>query len=61
VSECYCCWNWWAADYSKWNFALTSKDTTIKQRDNRIIARNECADNAAAKGFSSVNVTGVNQ
>ena len=50
-----------AADFSKWNFALTSKYTTIKQGDNRITARNECVDNPAAKGFSSVNVTGVNQ
>jgi hypothetical protein len=36
-----------AADYSKWNFALTSKYTTIKQGDNRITARNECVDNPA--------------
>ena len=50
-----------AADFSKWNFALTSKYTTIKQGDNRITARNECVDNPASKGFSSVNVTGVNQ
>ena len=49
------------ADYSKWNFALTSKYTTIKQGDNRITARYECANNPASKGFSSVNVTGVNQ
>jgi hypothetical protein len=50
-----------AADFSKWNFTLTSKYTAIKQGDNRITARNECVDNPAAKGFSSVNVTGVNQ
>jgi len=50
-----------AADYSKWNFALTSKYTTIKQGDNRITARFECVDNPASKGFSSVNVTGVKQ
>jgi hypothetical protein len=50
-----------AADYSKWNFALTSKYTTIKQGDNRITARFECVDNPAIKGFSSVNVTGANQ
>jgi hypothetical protein len=50
-----------AADYSKWNFALTSKYTTIKQGDNRITARFECVDNPATKGFSSVNVTGANQ
>ena len=50
-----------AADYSRWNFALTSKYTTIKQGDNKITARVECANNPASKGFSSVNVTGVNQ
>ena len=50
-----------AADYSKWNFGLASKYTTIKQGDNRITARYECANNPASKGFSSVNVTGVNQ
>ena len=50
-----------AADYSKWNFALTSKYTTIKQGDNRITARFECVDNPGSKGFSSVNVTGANQ
>jgi|SRR6187200_228411 hypothetical protein len=50
-----------AADYSKWNFVLTSKYTTIKQGDNRITARFECIDNPASKGFSSVNVTGANQ
>jgi hypothetical protein len=50
-----------AADYSKWNFALTSKYTTVKPGDNRITAKYECANNPASKGFSSVNVTGVNQ
>ena len=50
-----------AADYSKWNFALTSKYTTIKQGENRITARYECANNPALKSFSSVNVTGVKQ
>jgi hypothetical protein len=49
------------SDYSKWNFALTSKYTTIKQGDNRITARNECVNDPASKGFSSVNVTGVNR
>jgi cytoskeletal protein RodZ len=48
-----------AADYSKWNFALTSKYTTIKPDQNRITAKYECANNPASKGFSSVNVTGV--
>ena len=50
-----------AADYSKWNFVLTSKYTTIKPGDNRITAKYECANNPASKGFSSVNVTGVQQ
>jgi hypothetical protein len=50
-----------AADFSKWNFALTSKYTTIKQGDNRITARYGCVNDPASKGFSSVNVTGVNQ
>jgi hypothetical protein len=50
-----------AADYSKWNFVLTSKYTTIKPGDNRITAKYECANNPASKGFSSVNVTGVKQ
>jgi Big-like domain-containing protein len=50
-----------AADYSKWNFALTSKYTTIKQGDNRITARYECVNDPPSKGFSSVNVTGANQ
>jgi hypothetical protein len=48
-----------AADYSKWNFALTSKYTTIKPGQNKITAKFECTDNSASKGFSSVNVTGV--
>ena len=50
-----------AADYSKWNFALTSKYTTIKPGENRITGKYECANNPASKGFSSVNVTGANQ
>ena len=50
-----------ASDYSKWNFVLTSKYTTIKPGDNRITAKYECANNPALKGFSSVNVTGANQ
>ena len=48
-----------AADYSKWNFALTSKYTTIKPGQNRITSKYECASNPTSKGFSSVNVTGV--
>ena len=48
-----------AADYSKWNFGLASKYTTIKQGDNRITAKYEWVNNHASKGFSSVNITGV--
>jgi hypothetical protein len=48
-----------AADYSKWKFDITSKYTTIKPGQNKITARFECEDNSASKGFSSVNVTGV--
>jgi hypothetical protein len=50
-----------AADYSKWNFVLTSKYATIKPGENRITAKYECGDNPASKSFSSVNVTGANQ
>jgi hypothetical protein len=46
-------------DYSKWNFVLTSKYTTIKPGQNRITAKYECANNPALTSFSSVNVTGV--
>jgi hypothetical protein len=48
-----------AADYSKWNFVLTSKYTTIKPGENRITAKYECANNPNLTSFSSVNVTGV--
>ena len=48
-----------AADYSKWNFVLTPKYTTIKLGQNEITARYECSNNPASKSFSSVNVTGV--
>src|SRR5918912_3275078 len=48
-----------AADYSKWKFDITSKYTTIKPGQNKITAKFECTDNSASKGFSSVNVTGV--
>jgi hypothetical protein len=46
-------------DYSKWNFVLTSKYTTIKPGQNRITAKYECANNPALTSFSSVNVTGI--
>jgi hypothetical protein len=48
-----------AADYSKWNFVLTPKYTTLKPGQNKITARYECSNNPASKSFSSVNVTGV--
>ena len=48
-------------DYSKWNFVLTSKYTTIKPGANRITAKYECGNNAALSSHSSVNVTGVQQ
>jgi hypothetical protein len=48
-----------AADYSKWKFDITSKYTTIKPGQNKITAKFDCTDNSASKGFSSVNVTGV--
>jgi hypothetical protein len=48
-------------NYSKWNFVLTSKYTSIKPGQNKITAKYECANNPASKGFSSVNVTGANQ
>jgi hypothetical protein len=50
-----------AADYSKWNFDITSKYTTVKLGQNRITSKYECASNPTSKGFSSVNVTGVKQ
>ncbi|HJT46586.1 MAG TPA: hypothetical protein VJ729_00270 [Nitrososphaeraceae archaeon] len=46
-------------NYSKWNFVLTSKYTTIKPGQNKITAKYECARNPASKGFSNVNVTGI--
>jgi hypothetical protein len=48
-----------AGDYSKWDFVLTSKYTTIKPGQNRITAKYECGNNAALTAFSSINVTGV--
>src|SRR5919197_2142787 len=48
-----------AGDYSKWNFVLTSKYTTIKPGQNRITAKYDCTDNPALNSFSSVNVTGI--
>jgi hypothetical protein len=46
-------------DYSKWKFDITPKYTTIKQGDNRITSKYECANNPDANSFSSVNLTGI--
>jgi len=49
-----------ASDYSKWNFILTSKYTTIKQGpNNKITAKYSCINNPSVVSYSSVNVTGV--
>ena len=46
-------------DYSKWNFNLAPKYTTIKEGINKITAKLSCADNPNLKKFYSVNITGV--
>jgi hypothetical protein len=49
-----------ANDYSKWNFILTSKYTTIKAgSNNKITAKYTCTNNPSLVSYSSVNVTGV--
>jgi hypothetical protein len=49
-----------AADYSKWNFVLSSKYATIKQGpNNKITAKYTCSNNPAISSFYSVNVTGI--
>jgi hypothetical protein len=48
-----------AVDYSKWNFVLTSKYTTIKPGQNRITAKYDCAIDPNTTSFSNVNVTGL--
>jgi hypothetical protein len=48
-----------AADYSKWNFVLTSKYTTIKPGPaNKITAKYLCSNNPSVPSYYSVNVTG---
>ena len=48
-----------AADYSKWNFVLTSKYATIKPGpDNKITAKYTCSNNNQ-RSFYNVNVTGI--
>jgi len=46
-------------DYSKWNFTLTSKYTTIKEGQNKITAKYSCANSPSSLSHNSVNVTGV--
>jgi hypothetical protein len=47
-------------DYSRWNFILTSKYTTLNEGpNNRITAAYTCANSPAVDPYSSVNVTGV--
>src|ERR671937_836191 len=49
-----------ATDYSKWNFVLTPKYTTIKEGpNNKITAKYTCSDNPTVISYYSVNVTGV--
>jgi hypothetical protein len=49
-----------AADYSKWNFVLTSKYTTLKPGPaNKITAKHTCEGNPGISSFYSVNVTGI--
>jgi len=45
-------------DYSKWNFTLIPKYTSIKQGQNKITAKYACA-NSPSSFYHSVNVTGV--
>ncbi|MGA9169083.1 MAG: hypothetical protein WBZ20_02930 [Nitrososphaeraceae archaeon] len=49
-----------AADYSKWNFVLTSKYATIKPGpNNKITAKYACSGTPSIVSFYSANVTGV--
>jgi hypothetical protein len=45
-------------DYSKWNFTLSPKYTSIKQGQNKITAKYSCATSPGSF-YNSVNVTGV--
>jgi hypothetical protein len=50
------------ADYSKWNYTLSSKYATIKPGpDNKITAKYACTSNPSEVSFYSVNVTGGSQ
>jgi hypothetical protein len=48
-----------STDYSKWNFTLTSKYTSIKEGQNKITAKYSCPNNPTSISHNSVNVTGV--
>jgi hypothetical protein len=50
-----------AADYSKWEFLLSSNYTTIEQGpNNRITAKYTCSSHDHnMESFNSVNITGV--
>ena len=47
------------ADYSKWNFTLTSAYTNIQPGPNKITAKFSCSNNPSLLSHNSVNVTGV--
>src|SRR6266705_6559243 len=47
------------ADYSKWNFTLTSTYTNIQPGSNKITAKFSCSNNPIFLSHNSVNVTGV--
>jgi hypothetical protein len=47
-----------ADDYSKWNFTLSPKYTSIKLGQNKITSKYSCA-NSPSSFYNSVNVTGV--
>jgi hypothetical protein len=46
-------------DYSKWNFTLTPKYTSIKEGQNKITAKYSCANSPNSLSHNSVNVTGA--
>src|ERR687887_2076746 len=49
-----------ATDYSKWNFVLSPKYTTIKEGpNNKITAKYSCSNNPSTVSYYSVNVTGI--
>jgi hypothetical protein len=46
-------------DYSRWNFTLTPKYTTVKEGQNKITAKYSCVNSPSSLSHNSVNVTGV--